>query len=360
MTFAIAAAGTGGHVYPGLAVGEALVELGVPPADILYVGGDRMEATVYPEAGFPFLGVELRGLQRRLTLTNLGIPRVVLAARDRIAAELGRRRVRAVLGLGGYVTVPAGMAARRVGAAFAVSEQNAEAGLANRLMARRAGRVFGAFPRTRGLPAAEWVGNPIRRSLAEFDRRVRAGPARRRWDLPPESFVLGVFGGSLGASVINRAVIGMLGRWQGPPLAVLHLAGRGYEEVAAAARVSPHCWRVLEFSDEMDSFYAACDLVVARAGGSVAELTATATPAILVPGVFGSGRHQVANAGILAAAGAAVVVSEGELSNLGAVVASLADDPSRRRRMAEAATSLARPGAATTLARAMIELGEAG
>lgn len=358
MSYAIAAAGTGGHVYPGLAVGEALVALGVAAADILYVGGDRLEAKVYPGAGFPFLGLELSGLQRRFTVANLSLPLVVARARRRMAAEFEKRGVRVVLALGGYVTVPAALAARASGAALAVSEQNAEAGLANRLAAPFAARVFGAFPTTAGLPGAEWVGNPIRASLARFDRRSLAGPARRRWAIPEGRFTVGVLGGSLGSTILNRAVVAMLARWQGPEMAVIHVAGRGHEEVAAAAKDSPHLWRVLEFCDEMDLFYAACDLVVSRAGGAVAELTATSSPAVLVPGSFGSGRHQLANAGALAEAAAAVVVEERDLGRLGEVVGSLADDRPRRERMAAAAAALARPDAAEAIARAMVELGE--
>ncbi|HEX2154366.1 MAG TPA: glycosyltransferase [Acidimicrobiia bacterium] len=354
MTYAIAAAGTGGHVYPGLAVGEALVNEGIDPTDVLFVGGRRLEATVYPAAGFPFVSVELRGLARRLTPANLGIPWVVMQATRTIHAEFVAREVGAVLGLGGYVTVPAGLAARRARAALAVSEQNAEAGLANRLVSRISQRVFGAFSTTIGLPRAEWVGNPIRRSLAEFDRRRLRPLALERWKLDPDDPVIGVFGGSLGAGAINVAVAGMLERWDGPDIQVLHLAGRGHDDIAALARVSPHRWRVLDFSDDMDLFFAACDLVVARAGGSVAELTATATPAVLVPGGFGSGRHQAANAAALEEAGAAVVVPEEQIDRLGAVVAALTDDEAKRREMAEAATALARPRAATDIARALI------
>lgn len=356
MTFAIAAAGTGGHVYPGLAVGEALVEQGVEPSDILYVGGDRLEATVYPAAGFPFLSVELRGLARRLTLANLAIPRVVLRAVGAIHAELRHRRVRAVLGMGGYVTVPVGLAARRAGAALAISEQNAEAGLANRVASRLARRVFGSFPHTGGLPRAEWVGNPIRGRLADFDRERLRPPALARWELDPGLPVLGVFGGSLGAGVVNQAVVALVENWEGPSLQVLHLAGRGFEEVRARARVSPGRWVVLDFCDEMDSFYAACDMVVARAGGSVAELTATSTPAVLIPGGFGSGRHQEANAAVLEAAGCAVVVDEGNIDRLGPVVRDLASNAERRREMAQAAVRLARPEAATAVARALCEM----
>ncbi|HEX7100306.1 MAG TPA: UDP-N-acetylglucosamine--N-acetylmuramyl-(pentapeptide) pyrophosphoryl-undecaprenol N-acetylglucosamine transferase [Acidimicrobiia bacterium] len=356
MSFAIAAAGTGGHVYPGLAVGEALVDLGVSRDEILYIGGQRLEAQVYPEAGFPFLSVELRGLSRQLTLRNLGIPRVVMAAVRTIRAELVARQVKALLGLGGYVTVPAGLAARSVGVPVAVAEQNAEAGLANRVVSRFATRVFGSFPITHRLPKAEWVGNPLRRPLAEFDRERLRPHALVRFGLEPDVPVLGVFGGSLGAGVINRAVIDMLAAWDGPSLQVLHLAGQGYEEVSAAASVSPHRWVVLDFIGEMDAFFAACDLVVARAGGSVAELTATATPAILVPGGFGSGRHQALNAAALAEAGAAVVVTEDRIHELAPKVEALMSDSDARRRMADAARKIAKPQAATVIAQALIEM----
>lgn len=356
MTFAIAAAGTGGHVYPGLAVGEALVERGVDPGDVLYVGGDRLEATVYPSAGFPFLSLELRGLARRLTLSNLALPRLVQRAVSRVHAEIRSRRVRVVLGMGGYVTVPAGLAARTAGIALAVSEQNAEAGLANRVMSRFAHRAFGSFPHTRGLARAEWVGNPIRRPLAEFDRRLLRPQALARWGLDGDLPVVGIFGGSLGAGAINQAVADMLESWKGPPLQVLHLAGHGYEDMRPRARVSPHRWVVLDFCEQMESFYAACDLVVARAGGSVAELTATATPAILVPGGFGSGRHQAANATAMEAAGCAVVVEERRIHRLGEVLGALVVDTGRREQMEAAAGHLARPEAASQIAAALMEM----
>lgn len=356
MSFAVAAAGTGGHVYPGLAVGEALIDLGVDRSDILYIGGNRLEATVYPESGFPFLGVELRGLARRFTSANLGIPRVVLRAVRAIRSELAARRVGALLGMGGYVTVPAGLAALREKVPIAVAEQNAEAGLANRVVSRFASRAFVSFPDTPGLPGGEWVGNPIRRPLAEFDRHRLRPAALARFGLDDGVPVVGVFGGSLGAGAINRAVAAAVESWSGPPIQVLQLAGQGYEEAKEAARVSPVRWVVLDFCQEMDAFFAACDLVVARAGGSVAELTATATPAILVPGGFGSGGHQAANAARLEAVGAAEVVQEPELDRLGEVVARLAGDPELRRQMAQAATSIARPNAAHDIARALLEL----
>ena len=356
MSYAIAAAGTGGHVFPGLAVGEALVASGVARSEILYVGGRRLEATVYPEHGFPFLEVELRGLARSFTPRNLAIPLVVAAATRAMAAEFRRRGVEAVLGVGGYVTVPAALAARRSGAALAVSEQNAEAGLANAFAGRLARRRFGAFPTTRRLAGAEWVGNPIRRELATFDRATRRPAALARYGLSPGVPVVGVFGGSLGAGVINQATERLVTEWQGPEIQVLHLAGDLHVEGLSARSLDRAWWRVIGFEAEMADFYAAADLVVARAGGAVAELAATGTPSVLVPGTFGSGHHQQLNAEQFAARGAAEVVPEAALDSLPEVVRRLVGDPSRLESMALASRSLAKPEAAATIAWALREL----
>jgi UDP-N-acetylglucosamine--N-acetylmuramyl-(pentapeptide) pyrophosphoryl-undecaprenol N-acetylglucosamine transferase len=355
VSHAIAAAGTGGHVYPGLAVGEALVELGIAREDVLFVGGSRLEATAYPEAGFPFLEVELRGLQRRLTTANLQIPGVVRRAVGRIHAAMLERGVRVVLGMGGYVTVPAALAARRARARLMVAEQNAKAGLANRLAARVAARVFVSFPDTEGLQG-EWVGNPVRASLARFDRGALHSRALARYGLSPDLPVVGVVGGSLGAGALNDAAVAAFTTWQGPPIQVLHLAGPSHRaEVAARAETANLTWVVLDYELHMEDFYAAIDLVVARAGGAVAELTATGTPAILVPGSFGSGGHQQANATAVAATGAALVISEAELSSLGSRLATLLGDDGALASMRAATATLARPAAAETIARAMVD-----
>lgn len=350
MSFAIAAAGTGGHVFPGLAVGEALVAQGVPREQILFVGGDRLESRVYPDAGFPFLSVELRGLQRRLTLANLGVPKVVIDARRRLVDEFRERQVRVVLGMGGYVTVPAVWAGRRIGARTAVAEQNAEAGLANRVADRWADRVFGAFPRTRHLPRAEWVGNPVRIELAEFDRSTLRPRGLVYYGLDDEGPVVGVFGGSLGSGAINQAVCRLAGEWEGPPFQLVHVTGNAHFERVLEVRGGREWWKVVAFEQHMEFFYAVSDVVVARAGGAVAELLVTGTPALLVPGRFGSGRHQRANASFLEEAGAAVTVEEDRLDRLGGVLAELVFDEGRRTRMAAAARRLARPDAARSIA----------
>lgn len=356
MTFLIAAAGTGGHVFPGLSVGEALVDLGVPREDVLYVGGDRIEAKVYPSEGYRFLRVGLAGLKRSFSLDNVRLPGVVLRARRRIADEIGVAGVKVVLGMGGYVTIPAALAARKRRVPFFNAEQNAEAGLANKITARWAQESFVSFPRTGGIPDGRWVGNPVRKVFWSFDRDSLRRDALQHYELSANRPVIGVFGGSLGARAINEAVARMLEGWAGAEILVIHLTGSahatGLGPRTAAQSVT---WQRRGFEDRMELFYAASDLVIARAGGAVAELTATGTPSVLVPGQFGSGGHQAGNARFLAEAGAALVVEEDDLDTLPRVVADIIADPEGLAGMAAATSDIAKPDAARTIARTMIE-----
>jgi UDP-N-acetylglucosamine--N-acetylmuramyl-(pentapeptide) pyrophosphoryl-undecaprenol N-acetylglucosamine transferase len=355
MTFLIAAAGTGGHVFPGLAVGEALSTLGVTREEVLFVGGDRLEARIYPGAGFPFLGVELRGFQRSLTVRNLSLPRVVWRARDLIGARMRERGVRVALGMGGYVTVPTALAARSARIPLLIAEQNAGAGLANRIVSRWAVRSFTSFPNTHGLENGEWVGNPVRQSLASFDRDLLRPQALSHYGLDPDHPVLGVFGGSLGAGLINAAVSGLLEVWEGAPIQVLHLTGEG-NLTPVTVSTGTATWQRKPFEERMELFYAACDLVVARAGGGVAELTVTGTPSILIPGEFGSSGHQALNARFLETAGAAVVLAQDRIEDLPRLVEEILFCASRLAAMRVAASEIAKPEAAMTIADAMLEM----
>ena len=351
----IAAAGTGGHVFPGLSVAEALVDDGVPQEDIHFVGGSRLEAVVYPEAGFPLHQVELAGLQRSFTLKNLAIPRVVLRARDFIKGVITQNGITSVLGMGGYVTIPTGMAARALAVPFFNAEQNAEAGLANRVAARWARTTYGAFPVTSGLPTARWVGNPVRRSFWEFDRGDRRVEALQSYGFDESRPVLGVFGGSLGAGVLNDAAEA-LANSPGDGIQIVHLVGeRNVDEFSGKSCNENVAWVRLGFEEDMSRFYAASDLVLARAGGAVAELTATSTPAVLVPGSFGSGGHQEGNARFLEDSGAAVVVEEEALVGSLQMITDLLFDRAQLDQMAMAARSIARPDAARAIAKDLVE-----
>ncbi len=355
MSYLIAAAGTGGHVYPGLAVGEALVDLGVARSDVLFVGGTRMESRVYPEEGFPFLEVEIRGLDRSFSLSNLSLPAVVFRARSRIARAMTTRSVDVALAMGGYVTIPTAWAARTSNIGFMIAEQNAHAGLANRVAGRWAARRFGSFPRTTGIDA-EWVGNPVREAFWDFDRAGWAGPGRSRYGLREGVPTLGILGGSLGAGVLNEAAVDMLTSWSGPEMQVVHLTGEAHIDQISRFEPPPTVsWVRLGFEESIEEFYAVCDLVLSRAGGGVAELAASATPAIVVPGSFGSAGHQSENAEQFREAGMAIVVNEDDLDELPGLVRATLFDHETLGRMSASAAAFSRPRAAHDIANAMLE-----
>ena len=271
MRFAIAAAGTGGHIFPGLAVAEQLVASGVGREHVLFIGGDRMEADLIPKAGYPLLRIRIHGLERRLSVRNLRIPRLVWDAARIVARELRERRVGAVLCMGSYVTVPVAIAARRTGVPLYIHEQNAGAGLANRLAGRWADRCLVSFPGTRGL-AGEVVGYPLRSALTTLDKATVRPEALARYGLESGLDTVGVMGGSLGAGSINEAVTAMSASWNGGPLQIVHLVGaRNLAQVSTAGDSPSVTRRVLGFEDRMDLFYGVSDLVVARAGGGLME-----------------------------------------------------------------------------------------
>jgi UDP-N-acetylglucosamine--N-acetylmuramyl-(pentapeptide) pyrophosphoryl-undecaprenol N-acetylglucosamine transferase len=356
--FAFAAAGTGGHVYPALAVADALVADGVDRSDIVFIGGNRMEATAVPAAGYEFVGVEIQGLRRSLSKENLKLPGQVWRSSRRIAETLKSRGTRVMTAFGGYVSVPAAWAARRSDVKLFVHEQNAVPGLANRMISRGAERTFVAFPEAIGtLNKVEVVGNPLRPQFAEFDRAALRAEAMERYRLPGGVPVLGVLGGSLGARVLNE-VAGTIAATHDPDrLAIVHLTGRAmHDDVASRSVGSPVQWRAVDFEDRMDLFYAACDLVLSRAGAlTVSELTATGTPGIVVPYAAGTAGHQAANVASLGDRGGVVVIPETSIDQVPVIVEQLMTDPSRRAAMAEASRKQGRPHAAETMARQLRE-----
>ncbi len=346
MKIAIAAAGTGGHVFPALAVAEALEKLGTPRQDIVFFGGDRIEATAVPEAGYQFVQLDVGGLLPAVSLENVRVIGRTLAAARVIRREVANRKVAAMLAMGGYVTGAAAVAARRARVPLFLHEQNALPGLANRLAARLAHRVFVAFPATAArLPRTEVVGNPLRSTLLADPPSPAA--ARSRYGLDPSQPVVGILGGSQGADALNQAAHHLVGT--GPPYQVLHLAGSQQHQPWSELAADVPGWVVVPFESQMRFFYAAADAVVARAGAlTVSELAATGTPSILVPYPGASG-HQEANAAYLAEAGAASVLPQHDLAMLGQDLARALESGEHSRRAA-AALALGRPDAAGRVA----------
>lgn len=345
MRIAIAAAGTGGHVLPALAVADTLLARGVRREDILFLGGDRFEAEAVPQHGYRFEGFALTRLRRELTAANLEIPLVLRRTGRAMAGTLAAARSDVLIGMSGYVTVPAALAARRAGIRFLVHEQNAEPTLSARFGARRAAETLLGLPGpAERLPRSVVVGNPLRPALVAFDRLALRSAARDRYGLPEVGPVVGILGGSLGARVLNEAAgaIASLG------VAVLHLTGPAAAGVGEPMAGPSLPWVRVPFESEMQDFYAAVDLVVARAGAmTVSELAATGTPSVLVPL---ERVRQDANAAVLVQVGGAVVVRERDIASLAGVVAGLLADEGRRSAMATAAARIARIDAAGAVA----------
>jgi UDP-N-acetylglucosamine--N-acetylmuramyl-(pentapeptide) pyrophosphoryl-undecaprenol N-acetylglucosamine transferase len=344
----IAAGGTVGHVAPSLAVAEALQRRGV---QVTFAGSpDRIEARLVPEAGYELDTFDISGFPRRPSPAL--VRAVIRAARAPHACRriLDARRPDVVLGGGGYVAGPMVYAAARRRIPTALMEADAHLGLANRLAAPFARRVFLSFAIDgRGEPKYRVTGRPI----PARSQPVPQAEARSLFGLPREGPVLLVFGGSLGARVLNDLAIESFGA-AGP--AVLHLCGtRDYDELKE--RVSRPDYRLFAFTEEFGAALGACDLALARAGGSVWELAAAAKPAVLVPGDFATGDHQTKNARYFEHGGGAIVVAEADVGRRAPdLLRSLLDDPARLAEMSRAMHALARPDAGDEIAEELIGL----
>jgi UDP-N-acetylglucosamine--N-acetylmuramyl-(pentapeptide) pyrophosphoryl-undecaprenol N-acetylglucosamine transferase len=311
---------------------------------------DRVEAQLVPEAGYVLDTFRISGLPRR---PSPALARALLLA-GRAPRACGRiladRQPDVVLGGGGYVAGPMVYAASRRKLPAALMEADAHLGLANRLALPFARRVFLSFPIAgREGPKYRVTGRPIPARSRPILLREQA---RRLFGLPESGPVLLVFGGSLGARLLNELAIDAFGG-SGP--AVLHLSGtRDYDELRS--RVTRPDYRLFAFTEEFGAALGACDLALARAGGSVWELAAAAKPVVLVPGLFATGDHQTKNARYFEAGGGAVVVPESDIGEAPELIRSLLDDPNRLADMSSAMQRLARPNAADEIAEELIAL----
>ena len=310
---------------------------------------ERAEARLVPEAGYELDTFRISGLPRRPSPTL--VRALVRAARAPVACRriLSRRRPHVVLGGGGYVGGPMVAAAASARIPAALTEADAHLGLANRLAAPLAQRVFLAFP-IEGRTDSKYrvTGRPI----PARSRPLPRAEARAALELPAEGPLLLVVGGSLGARSLNEAAIDAFGS-SGP--LVLHICGeREYERLRA--RVRRKAYRLVPFLDEFGAALGAADLALARAGGSVWELAAAGLPAILVPYPSATGDHQAKNARFFARAGGAIVVPESDLGHAPELARSLLDDPNRLEEMSAAMRRSARPDAAAVIADELIAL----
>ena len=352
----VAAGGTAGHVMPALAVAEELVRAG---AEVTFAGTPgRAEAQLVPAAGYAFDAFHVQGFPRRPSLRLARTLALDAAAPVACLRILRRRRPHVVLGGGGFVAGPMLLAARALGIPRVLTEADAHLGLANRLAAPLADRVFLAYPLPgREPPRYEVVGRPVLRAYFETTR----AQARAELGLPGDVFVLAVFGALAGARRINDACVAAYAADGLDGGTILHVTGtRDHARVAASVTAPPERYRVLASTDRFWTILAAADLAVSRAGGTVWELAAAGLPALLVPYPHATGDHQHANARHFAAAGGAVIVEDSALDGevLRTFVSDLRAEPDRLEEMRAGMRACARPDAAAAVARELLRLAQ--
>ena len=349
-TLMVMAGGTGGHVYPALAVADALRARGW---DVFWLGTRAgLEARVVPQAGIDMVWVSMGGMRGKGLLKKLMLPLMLLIAFGQSLRAILQRRPDVVLGMGGYTAFPGGMMASLLNKPLVIHEQNSVGGLTNRVLACLASRVLTAFPQAfRGekdkpIPCrrvtTEWVGNPVRTDIVGVSKASHSGPLR-----------LLVVGGSLGASALNDLIpkaLALLPPEQRPQ--VVHQSGRQHLDILRANYVAAGVEaEVRDYIEDMAAAYQACDFAICRAGAmTVAELACAGVPAVLVPFPFAVDDHQTGNAEFLSAAGAAWLMQQKDLSadKLAALIGGL--DRATLAAMSEQALKLAKPDATQQVA----------
>jgi undecaprenyldiphospho-muramoylpentapeptide beta-N-acetylglucosaminyltransferase len=366
----VAGGGTAGHVLPGVAVAKELVAQGHDPSEIHFVGAERgIERTLVPDAGFGITLLPGRGIQRKLTLDNVGAVLGLVRAMFQAVGLVRRTRPSVVLAVGGFASAAVAVAAVLWRVPLVVADQNARAGAANRLVARFAKACAVPFPET-DLPRTVVTGNPVRDEVLAVGAHRDQAAARAGLGVPEGRTLVVEFAGSLGSRRLNDATFECARRWAGrDDLAIYHVVGgRDWDDdrvpaelTALPADGSGLWYRAVRYEDRMDRVLAAADLAVCRSGGTtVAELAVVGVPSVLVPLPIATRDHQRFNAGPLVAAGAAVLVDDAEFDGdrMEAEVLPLLET-GRLAQMSAAAKSLGRPDAAAAVAALVSEAARA-
>ncbi len=352
----ITGGGTGGHVYPALAIGDEIRKLR-PGAEFLYIGtNDKIEARVVPQRGYPFASIWISGFHRSLKPTNLLFPLKAVVSLLQSFFHIRRFRPDAVVGTGGYVCGPVLYVGSLLKVPAFIHESNSYPGITTRMLASRATKVFTGFDETarylRKTDNVEHVGTPIRSSLGSASRES----AVRFFGIEPGKKTVLVFGGSLGATSVNRALTTVAPRLVANGIQFIWQTGqKDIGEIKKQIGGVNVGW-LGGYIDEMDYAYAAADLVICRSGAStIAELTKVGKPAILVPYPFAAANHQTMNARSMEELGAAVVVPDADVATkLEQAILDLLGNPQKQKTMAQAIQSLGRPDAGQVIAKEIL------
>ncbi|GAB4014834.1 undecaprenyldiphospho-muramoylpentapeptide beta-N-acetylglucosaminyltransferase [Spirosoma koreense] len=361
MKIIISGGGTGGHIYPAIAIANELKRIN-PATEILFVGAEgKMEMEKVPRAGYTIVGLPVVGIKRELTLANLGFPlklgRSLLRARQ-IVRDF---QPDAAVGVGGYASGPLLLAASLKGIPTLIQEQNSYAGLTNKILARWAKRICVAYPNMDAFFPADKIkvtGNPVRSDIQFADQQVAPGQAL--FGLEATRPTLLIIGGSQGARTINESIEAGLKRFVDAGVQVIWQTGPAFIERAreAVAVVGSPLIKAYDFIYDMDKAYAVADVVVSRAGAlSVSELCLVGRPAVLVPFPAAAEDHQTKNAMSLVERKAALLVNDRTArEELVTVALDLLDNPAEQKQLRAAIKQFAKPQAAHDIAQEVIHL----
>ncbi|MFN3404721.1 MAG: undecaprenyldiphospho-muramoylpentapeptide beta-N-acetylglucosaminyltransferase [Cytophagaceae bacterium] len=357
----ISGGGTGGHIYPAIAIANAIKEK-QPDAEILFVGAkDRMEMEKVPAAGYKIEGLWISGIQRRLTIDNLLFPVKVLSSIWNASSIVRKFKPDVAVGVGGYASWPLLFSASLFNVPTVIQEQNSYAGVTNKFLAKNARKIFVAYDNMdKFFPGDKLVlaGNPVRKDILDY--KSKRAEALKEFGLQDGVPVLMVMGGSLGARTINESILNDIKKITAAGIQVVWQTGKFYhQKVKAEAEKEGNAKiKVHEFLYKMDLAYAAADVVVSRAGAlSISELCLVGKPVILVPSPNVAEDHQTKNALALVEKNAAIMIKDSESrAKLVDEALKLMKNDNKKRELGDNILKLGKPDAANTIASEILKL----
>lgn len=357
----ISGGGTGGHIYPAIAIANA-VKAKRPEIEILFVGAEgRMEMEKVPEAGYDILGLPISGIQRKLTLSNLAFPFKLIKSLWKASSIISEFKPNVVIGVGGYASGPIMWRSQSSKIPTVIQEQNGYAGLTNKILGGRAEKICVAYP---GMEfyfpqkAISFTGNPVRQDIINLEEKKEEG--LKEWDFSSDKKVVFVFGGSLGALTLNESMAKGVQKLLDQGIQVIWQTGKYYYDKYHAEFGEVKGLHVVAFIKNMANVYAISDVVVARAGAlSISELCLAGLPSILVPSPNVAEDHQTKNATALVNENAAILVKDSDArEQLTDSILTLIQDSEKLKSLSKEIKKLAKPNAADDIANTVINLAE--
>ena len=356
--FLFAGGGTGGHLYPAIAVADQIKTM-KPEAEILFVGTkNKIEGTVVPKLGYKFKSIWIKGFARKFNLENLLFPlKLFVSAVQSLMININYKP-KVAIGSGGYVSGPAIWGASVMGAKIILLEQNSYPGVTTRMLERKAQEIHISFEDSkkylRNKNALILTGNPVRKNLGSMDKKS----ALEKFGLSDTKKTLLILGGSLGASSLNKAVVDNLEKLVGAGIQIIWQTGKIYFEKYKS--LNDENIKVLDFIEDMNAAYSACDLLLARSGATtIAEVLVLGIPSILVPSPNVAENHQYHNAKSLEEKEAAILIEDKNLNTkLAEIIINTVNNDSVLKKLSESAIKLAKPLAAEAIAKSAIKFAE--